>query len=260
MWVAIGDEERLFARGASGMQDVDWILPGASYAFRLRGTDPATPPLASTTVVMAAAPPRQVARPAAATAPQDGLPDPLPPRSSPETAPNATTVPPLEEARSAALPSRRRAIRKMFTRPAPRKTKAFIRAEPNPIPVGPGLGSTTIRWSTGNGKVGTIFLVASGGEEIPFQQGAEGSHLVNWIQRDVVYRFQLYEDRDQRVRLAATTVTMGNERLEIARDVAFLAGLVAVPVALLAAAVGTGLRLTRWAARIRGPRGRSPLP
>jgi hypothetical protein len=130
------------------------------------------------------------------------------------------------------------------------KSAPFIRAEPNPIPIGPGLGSTTISWSTGNGKIGMIYLLAADGEEVLCQQGAEGSDRIDWIQRDVVYRFQLYEEGQQRVPLAATTVTMGNERLEIARDVAFLAGLVAVPCVLLVATFSVGRRLARWAARV----------
>jgi hypothetical protein len=144
--------------------------------------------------------------------------------------------------------------------PITRKEVApFIRAVPNPVPVGPGLGSTTISWSTGNDKVGTVYIVNPGEEETLFGAGAEGSQPANWIRRDVVYRFRLYDEGPERVRLAATTVTMGNERLEIARDMAFLAGLVTVPVALLVASVEAGRRLARRAARMRHLRGRSPL-
>jgi hypothetical protein len=95
-----------------------------------------------------------------------------------------------------------------------------------------------------------VYLLAADGEEVLCQRGAEGSDRIDWIQRDVVYRFQLYEEGQQRVPLAATTVTMGNERLEIARDVAFLAGLVAVPCVLLVATFSVGRRLARWAARV----------
>ncbi len=223
VWVNTGDTELLFSREASGAQEASWIQPGVVYEFQLRRRGKkgkSGKPLATTTVAM-------------------------------------TAAPALVEVPPAAKPSRSKVFREKLTRRRSRKTAAFIRAEPNPIPVGPGLGSTTISWSTGNGRVGAIYLVVAGGEEIPFQQGAEGSHHVNWIQRDVVYRFRLYEMGEERVRLAATTVTMGNEPLEIARDMAFLAGLVAIPVALLVAIVGAGRRLARWAARIRSPHGRS---
>ena len=102
-----------------------------------------------------------------------------------------------------------------------------------------------------------IYLVAAGGEEIPFASGAEGSQPANWIQRDVVYRFRLYDEGPERVRLAATTVTMGNERLEIALDVAFLAGLIAIPAALLVAIAVAVRRIGGRMLQIRDPRQRS---
>jgi hypothetical protein len=219
VWVAVAGKETLFARGSSGTQEVSWILPEAAYEFRLRRKGKSRKLLAAVTVAM-------------------------------------TPATRISKVRQFLASSQLASGRGQPIERTSLKREAFIRADPNPIPVGPGLGSTTISWSTGNGKVGVIYLVVAGEEEIPFQQGAAGSHHVGWIKRDVVYHFRLYELGEGRVRLAATTVTMGNEPLEIALDVAFLAGLVAIPVALLVAIVGAGRRLARWAARISSPPGR----
>jgi glycosyltransferase involved in cell wall biosynthesis len=57
---------------------------------------------------------------------------------------------------------------------AARSGEAFIAAEPNPVPPGPGLGKTTITWSTGDGGLrGRVYVCVRGDYASHYPSGSE---------------------------------------------------------------------------------------
>ena len=86
-------------------------------------------------------------------------------------------------------------------------TGATISAAPNPVPAGSGAGTTTIKWTTGDGTDGKVFLSTGGSERSdPFALGSEGSSDAPWIQAGITYEFRLYNS-DHTKLLAKVTVT-----------------------------------------------------
>jgi len=81
-----------------------------------------------------------------------------------------------------------------------------IRAKPEHVTVAGGRGSTEIRWDTGNGSVGFVFVTASDRKSVLFATGPKGSRVVPWI-RAGNYIFELYSDDERRTLLAAVTVS-----------------------------------------------------
>ncbi|PYJ27926.1 MAG: hypothetical protein DME80_07680 [Verrucomicrobia bacterium] len=81
----------------------------------------------------------------------------------------------------------------------------MISAGPNPVPAGSGAGTTTIKWTTGNGTTGKVFVSADGAQETEFAEGPDGSHDAP-IQAGVAYEFRLYNS-DHTKQLAKITVT-----------------------------------------------------
>jgi len=57
--------------------------------------------------------------------------------------------------------------------PASGSGEPFIAAEPNPVPEGPGLGSTTLTWSTGDGSGGQVYLSIYGEYAGHYPAGSE---------------------------------------------------------------------------------------
>lgn len=82
---------------------------------------------------------------------------------------------------------------------------AAISAGPNPVPAGSGAGTTTIKWTTGDGTTGKVFVSADGAQETEFAEGPDGSHDAP-IQAGVAYEFRLYNS-DHTKQLAKITVT-----------------------------------------------------
>lgn len=74
------------------------------------------------------------------------------------------------------------------TRPA---TQTDVYASPNPVPAGPGLGTTTITWTTGDGSEGEVWVSTSGGPEALFATGSSGSQEAPWILGGRSYLFCL---------------------------------------------------------------------
>lgn len=72
--------------------------------------------------------------------------------------------------------------------------KGLIKADPNPVPAGPGaLGKTTISWNTGSNVPADISVSSDGQPEIPFAGGVnEGKAEAPWIQAGASYDFRLY--------------------------------------------------------------------
>jgi len=81
-----------------------------------------------------------------------------------------------------------------------------IRAKPEHVIVAGGRGSTEIRWDTGNGSVGFVFVTENDRKPVLFATGPKGSRVVPWI-RARSYVFELYSDDERRTLLAAVTVS-----------------------------------------------------
>ena len=64
-----------------------------------------------------------------------------------------------------------------------------VNASPNPVPVGEGLGRTTISWESVDGK---IYVAESGRDEVLFADSPRGSQEVDWIDEISSYDFRLY--------------------------------------------------------------------
>lgn len=74
-------------------------------------------------------------------------------------------------------------------------SKGLIKADPNPVPAGPGdLGKTTISWNTQTAEEPVQITVSTNGEEeVGFSGGAaQGAMEAPWIQSAGVYDFKLY--------------------------------------------------------------------
>jgi hypothetical protein len=84
---------------------------------------------------------------------------------------------------------------------------ASIQAQPNPVPAGEGLGTTTIVWKTGDGSQGQVYVSEDGGEDKLFDSGTNGSTQAPWIRTGSIYEFRLYAGSDHKTMLASVKVT-----------------------------------------------------
>jgi hypothetical protein len=74
------------------------------------------------------------------------------------------------------------------------QTEATIRATPNPVPAGSGMGTTTISWTTGDGSEGQVYVSENGQAEQLFSSNTpQGSGDAPWIQAGRNYEFRLYD-------------------------------------------------------------------
>ena len=85
------------------------------------------------------------------------------------------------------------------------RSRAWIEATPNPVPASTGFGKTSIRWATGDGSVGQIYVASAGIPEQLFTQGSTGATDAPWIGNGD-YQFSLYAGKDHRVALATVLV------------------------------------------------------
>jgi hypothetical protein len=83
---------------------------------------------------------------------------------------------------------------------------ATIAADPNPVPVGPGLGRTKISWATLTGGDAEVYVSPDGKPEQLFADGPTGSVEVSWIAAGSSYEFRLYSKDGSRRLLAKTVV------------------------------------------------------
>jgi hypothetical protein len=81
-----------------------------------------------------------------------------------------------------------------------------ISATPERVTVNIEPGRTEIRWDTGDGSKGFVYVSANGGKRTLFATGAIGSTTAPWIQSGS-YVFELYRDVEQRTLLATVTVS-----------------------------------------------------
>ena len=82
----------------------------------------------------------------------------------------------------------------------------FITANPDRMTVTGGDGSTDIKWDTGNGSPGFVFVTEDGQKPVVFAKGSQGSRIAPWIGRHY-YAFELYGDNQRRALLARVTVS-----------------------------------------------------
>jgi hypothetical protein len=90
----------------------------------------------------------------------------------------------------------------------------LIAAEPERVAVAGESGSTEIRWDTGNGSAGFVFVTGPDQKTVLFATGPKGNQVVQWIRRGQ-YAFELYNDPD-RQRLLAKVVVSGNAEAQAA--------------------------------------------
>lgn len=84
---------------------------------------------------------------------------------------------------------------------------SVIIAEPNPVAPGDGMGSTTVKWTTGDGSWGEVYLSTSGQPESLFSAGPLGTKSAGWIANKGKYTFLLYAGKDHKDVLSTVTVT-----------------------------------------------------
>ena len=76
----------------------------------------------------------------------------------------------------------------------PESTAAAIRATPNPVPAGGGMGTTTISWTTADGSEGQVYVSENGLAVQLFSSNTpQGSCDAPWIQAGRSYEFRLYD-------------------------------------------------------------------
>jgi len=119
---------------------------------------------------------------------------------------------------------------RMGSAPRSVRSRAYLKAEPSRVTNSAQPGKTTLTWDTGDGADGVLVLAVktlAGQREQVVTSGPSGRIELDWIDRDVLYRFRLYRRGDRRRAVAATSVSMGFRRLEVLLDVAILGVLVA---------------------------------
>jgi len=99
-----------------------------------------------------------------------------------------TGSPPIVLARTTVV---RIASPKPATPPQP-KTRPSIDAAPRIVPASDKPGSTTVTWSTGDGRDGEVRVSINQGPEKTVAKGKTGTISVDWIQGGAAYDFRLY--------------------------------------------------------------------
>ncbi|MBI4213240.1 MAG: hypothetical protein HY534_02945 [Chloroflexi bacterium] len=217
-----GGSEVLFAQGSAGAQPAAWIQPGASYVFRLyQGTDravlraelavqsssptatPASPPTATPTQ-SPEVPATASATPAITVTPAT----PTPTSTATTSSPTATAAPTaaLTWVPTATVTLTPNATA-TSTPTAVSPPGSFLQAAPNPVPAGPGLGTTSISWNSGTAGTSQVYVAVDGGGEVLFAQGPSGAQDVGWIQSGRSYRFRLYSGTERVSLLRELVVT-----------------------------------------------------
>jgi cephalosporin hydroxylase len=86
-----------------------------------------------------------------------------------------------------------------------------LTATPNPVPAGPGQGTTTIDWSTGGDSEGQVYLRVGDEPEQLFAQAPRGSQGASFILAGPTYEFRLYSGTERERLLASVQVTRSDE-------------------------------------------------
>jgi hypothetical protein len=83
---------------------------------------------------------------------------------------------------------------------------ASITANPQRVTLVDGTGTTEIRWDTGNGAVGFVFVTDENGKPVPFASGSRGKQVAPWI-GEHSYLFELYGDEQRQTLLGKVNVS-----------------------------------------------------
>ncbi len=86
-----------------------------------------------------------------------------------------------------------------------------LTATPNPVPAGPGTGTTTIEWSTGDDAEGQVYLRVGDEPETLFAQFPRGSQEAPFIGAGPTYEFRLYSGTQRARLLASVEVTRNRD-------------------------------------------------
>jgi hypothetical protein len=87
------------------------------------------------------------------------------------------------------------------------ETGAWIRATPNPVPIGVGSGRTTLSWDAGAPATAQVYVSIDGKAEQLFAGGIrQGTEDADWIDTGRTYEFRLYAGNDRHTRLADVKV------------------------------------------------------
>jgi hypothetical protein len=88
-----------------------------------------------------------------------------------------------------------------------RSITPIISGSPSSLRLASGqLGAVTVRWDTGDGGVGQVWVSMDGLPEVLFAEGVSGSQVAGWIQAPHTYTFRLYRGRDHSRMLGSATV------------------------------------------------------
>jgi hypothetical protein len=88
-----------------------------------------------------------------------------------------------------------------------------IVAEPNPVPAGPGKGSTKISWDIPDRSQGEVYVSIDGAPEQLFAGiSSTGTQTADWIDKGSTYEFRLYQGKGHERVLNRVTVTRGDQR------------------------------------------------
>lgn len=88
----------------------------------------------------------------------------------------------------------------------PSNGETSLIAFPHHVRAGRTVGVTEIRWSTGDGSKGQVYVSMEGGPETLFVTGAHGTKEAPWIQAGSCYEFRLYGGASDKRLLAQVSV------------------------------------------------------
>ena len=85
---------------------------------------------------------------------------------------------------------------------------AWIKADPNPVPVPGGAtqGTTTVSWDTGGPQAEVYLRVAEKADQL-FSGGPRNKQDAKWIRKGREYEFVLFAGKEHQTELAKVTVT-----------------------------------------------------
>ena len=83
---------------------------------------------------------------------------------------------------------------------------AELKAQPNPLPPGPGAGKTTLSWRIGESGTAQVYVSVNGRPEKKVAEGHTGSKEIDWIHPGRHYQFKLYAGENRQKVLATLAV------------------------------------------------------
>jgi hypothetical protein len=104
------------------------------------------------------------------------------------------------------------------TAASPTSSAPMITAKPEHVSITDRNGSTEVRWDTGNGSMGFVFVTENDRNPVLFATSPKGRRIVPWI-RVGHYVFELYADTDRQTLLAKVAVSGSAESQPAQRTV-----------------------------------------